>query len=116
MNLNKLNMSNLTKRVIAGLLLTCATLLVWAQEPDEYAPIPWSEYQYPAEPEVLANLREWTDLRLKEWPQWLLDGKPSPTSRFTFATWHHWQKDDALLPSGLFGPVQLRQVKQLTVN
>ena len=37
----------------------------------------------------------------------MLDGKPSPTGRFTFTTWHHWTKDDALLDSGLLGPVQV---------
>jgi hypothetical protein len=45
---------------------------------------------------------------LKNWPKWLLDGKPSPTGRLTFTTWHHWKKDDALLESGLLGPVVLR--------
>ena len=50
---------------------------------------------------------EWNGMRLKEWPQWLLDGKPSPTGRLTFTTWHHWKKDDALLDSGLLGPVIL---------
>jgi hypothetical protein len=59
--------------------------------------------------EQLPDDREWQGSRLKEWPQWLLDGKPSPTGRFTFTTWRHWQKDDALLPSGLLGPVQIRQ-------
>ena len=58
--------------------------------------------------EQLPEDREWDGLHLKAWPQWLLDGKPSPTGRFTFTTWHHWKKDDALLPSGLFGPVTLR--------
>jgi hypothetical protein len=66
--------------------------------------------------EQLPDDREWAGIHLKEWPQWVLDGKPSPTGRFTFTTWHHWQKDDALLPSGLFGPVQLRQVKCVEVN
>jgi len=42
---------------------------------------------------------------LKQWPQWLLEGKPSPTGRLTFTTWHHWKKDDKPLPSGLLGPV-----------
>lgn len=47
---------------------------------------------------------------LKAWPQWLLDGEPSPTSRFTFTSWRLWNKDDPLLPSGLLGPVTLRRV------
>ena len=47
------------------------------------------------------------DGTLKQWPQWLLDGKPSPTGRFTFESWRLWKKNDALLESGLIGPVQL---------
>ena len=58
--------------------------------------------------EQLAEDRVWDGKHLKEWPQWVLDGKPSPTGRYTFTTWHHWTKDDALLESGLIGPVMLR--------
>jgi hypothetical protein len=47
------------------------------------------------------------DGTLKRWPQWLLDGKPSPTGRFTFSMWRLWKKNDALLESGLIGPVKL---------
>ena len=43
-------------------------------------------------------------------PDWVKDGKKSPTGRHTFTTWKHWTKDDALLPSGLIGPVLLRTV------
>jgi hypothetical protein len=57
--------------------------------------------------EQLPDDRVWDGKHLKEWPQWLLEGKPSPTGRFTFTTWHHWTRDDAPLPSGLFGPVKL---------
>lgn len=45
---------------------------------------------------------------LKSWPQWLLDGKPSPTGRFTFTTHELWRKSDPLIESGLIGPVRLR--------
>jgi hypothetical protein len=44
---------------------------------------------------------------LKNWPQWLLDGKPSPAGRLTFATVRKYTKDDPLLPSGLLGPVRV---------
>lgn len=47
---------------------------------------------------------------LTEWPQWLLDGKSSPTGRFTFTTWELWHKDDPLVDSGLLGPVRLRTI------
>ena len=45
---------------------------------------------------------------IKELPQWVKEGKPSPTGRHTFSTWRHWTKDDKLLPSGLKGPVSLK--------
>ncbi|MCC6694691.1 MAG: hypothetical protein IT365_03570 [Candidatus Hydrogenedentes bacterium] len=48
-----------------------------------------------------------TNGTLKQWPQWMLENKPSPAGRHTFATWQHWTKDDPLLPSGLLGPVHL---------
>ena len=40
-------------------------------------------------------------------PAWVTKGRPSPTGRHTFTTWRHWTKDDALLPSGLLGPVTI---------
>ena len=48
---------------------------------------------------------------LAKWPQWLLDGKPSPNGRVTFTTWHHITKNMPLLPSGLIGPVTLQPAK-----
>lgn len=50
---------------------------------------------------------QWSGSRPAAWPQWLLDGKPSPTGRLTFYTWRHLSPDDPLLPSGLIGPVTL---------
>jgi hypothetical protein len=57
---------------------------------------------------------EWRGKELKAWPRWLLEGKPSPTGRLTFTTWHHWTKDASLLPSGLLGPVTLRLAETVT--
>jgi hypothetical protein len=48
------------------------------------------------------------DGTLKRWPPWLQEGKPSPTGRYTFTTWRLWKKNDALLESGLLGPVRLQ--------
>jgi hypothetical protein len=45
---------------------------------------------------------------LKKWPQWVLDDKPSPTGRYTFAGWRLWKKEGPLQESGLLGPVTLR--------
>jgi hypothetical protein len=58
---------------------------------------------------------EWEGHNLKEWPQWVLEGKASPTGSYTFTTWHHWRKTDAPLPSGLFGPVCLRTIKSIAI-
>ncbi len=52
---------------------------------------------------------------LKAWPQWLLEGKPSPTGRQTFTSWRMWGKDDALQPSGLLGPVSITVGKKIAV-
>ena len=56
------------------------------------------------------------DGTLKSWPQWLLDGEPDPNGRTTFCMWNLWKKDDALVPSGLIGPVQLLPVKRVVVE
>jgi len=48
------------------------------------------------------------DGTLKAWPQWVQDGKPSPTGRFTFTSWRLWKKGEAPVESGLVGPVTLR--------
>ena len=65
--------------------------------------------------EQLPEDREWNGKQLKEWPQWFLDGKPSPTGRLTFTTWHHWLKDSPLLESGLLGPVTLQTAQKIVV-
>lgn len=66
--------------------------------------------------EQLPPDREWKGKQLKEWPQWVLDGKPSPTGRFTFTTWHHYTKDSPLLESGLLGPVTLQTAEIITAK
>ena len=53
---------------------------------------------------------------LKVWPQWLLDGKPSPVGRHTFTTWRLWSKDSPLQDSGLIGPVRLEYAARLTLQ
>ena len=62
--------------------------------------------------------REWKPGRnwLKEIPDWVKRGDRSPTGRHTFTTWHHWTKDDKLLPSGLIGPVALQYVRFVDAN
>ena len=47
---------------------------------------------------------------IAQWPEWLLQGKPSPAGRLTFAAWQHFTKDSPLLESGLLGPVTLQRL------
>ena len=54
------------------------------------------------------------DSMLKSWPKWLLDGKPSPAGRHTFATYRVWKKDSPLQESGLLGPVRLYATQTIT--
>ena len=41
------------------------------------------------------------------WPEWLLEGKPRTSGRFTFTTQHYYTRESPLQPSGLLGPVTL---------
>ena len=59
---------------------------------------------------------EWNGKQLAKWPQWVLDGKPSPSGKLTFTTWKHWTKTDLPLESGLIGPVMLRPVVNISVK
>ena len=52
---------------------------------------------------------------LKDWPQWLQEGKPSPTGRTTFTSWRHWPRDAPLLESGLLGPVRIRVAARIGI-
>ncbi len=49
---------------------------------------------------------------LKQVPDWVTQGKPSPTGRITFTTWKFWGKDEKLVPSGLIGPVKLMAIER----
>ena len=48
------------------------------------------------------------EVKIKEVPQWVKEGKTSPTGRHTFTMFKHWSKEDDLLESGLLGPVTIR--------
>ncbi len=57
-----------------------------------------------------------SDGTLKQWPAWLTKGQPSPTGRFTFTSWRLWKKDDALVESGLIGPVKLTAARIIGID
>jgi hypothetical protein len=56
------------------------------------------------------------DGTLKAWPQWISEGKPSPTGRQTFTSWRLWKKDSPLQESGLLGPVSLRATENVRLS
>jgi alpha-L-rhamnosidase len=58
---------------------------------------------------------QWSGNKPAAWPQWMLDGKPSPTGRLTFYTWRHLSPGDPLLPSGLIGPVTLEAGEWISI-
>ncbi len=43
----------------------------------------------------------------RQWPEWLLNNKPRPTERFSFASYGFYKKNTPLLKSGLLGPVRI---------
>jgi hypothetical protein len=43
------------------------------------------------------------------WPQWLINGQPRTSGRYTFTTTRQYHTDSPLLPSGLMGPVKVVQ-------
>ena len=44
---------------------------------------------------------------VKSWPEWLVNGKASPTGRHAFSTCCLWKANEPLLKSGLLGPVRI---------
>ncbi len=56
------------------------------------------------------------DGTLKQWPNWLLEGKKSPTGRISFTTWQLWHKNDPLVASGLLGPVIIRAAETIALT
>jgi len=53
---------------------------------------------------------------MRQWPDWVMENKPSPTGRHTFTSWRLWKKGDALPPSGLTGPVVIRSASAAEVR
>ncbi|OOQ58780.1 glycosyl hydrolase [Mucilaginibacter pedocola] len=51
-----------------------------------------------------------------QWPDWLLNGKPRPTKRYSFASATPYRENSKLLSSGLLGPVAIVRTKALIAN
>jgi hypothetical protein len=52
-----------------------------------------------------AGWKNWETL--EGWPDWFLEGRSSPTGRYTFTTARHYSRESPLQRSGLLGPVRL---------
>ena len=53
---------------------------------------------------------------LKNWPEWVTEGKPSPTGRYTFSSYRLWTKDAPLQDSGLLGPVRIVPMRRVELR
>jgi hypothetical protein len=51
--------------------------------------------------------KSWDGVENGKWPEWLLNGTPRVSGRYTFTTHRFYQKSDSLVESGLIGPVQI---------
>ncbi|MCE5347613.1 MAG: glycosyl hydrolase [Bacteroidales bacterium] len=51
----------------------------------------------------------WDGVKDNKWPEWLVNGTPRPSKRYTFTTHHFYKKDDPLSESGLIGPVSIQK-------
>lgn len=51
--------------------------------------------------------KPWDGVEDGRWPDWLLNGLPRTSGRYTFTTHHFYKKDDPLSESGLIGPVRV---------
>ena len=59
------------------------------------------------EPDAQPRAKDWPGQAVACVPAWVLEGRRSPSGRYTFSTWRHFRKGDALLPGGLLGPARL---------
>ena len=66
------------------------------------------------------NLPDDTDRKpdgtLNSWPDWVVNGQPSPTGRFSFTSWRLYKKEDKLVESGLLGPVTVQIIEQYKIK
>lgn len=51
----------------------------------------------------------WDGVKNGKWPEWLVNGTPRESKRFTFTTHRFYKKDDPLVESGLLGPVMIKK-------
>jgi hypothetical protein len=50
----------------------------------------------------------WDGIIDDKWPEWLINGTPRESKRYTFVVHRYYKKDDPLSESGLLGPVSIK--------
>ena len=60
------------------------------------------------EADILADLMD-DGILNERWPDWLIQGKPRTSHRYTFSTYNYYKKDAPLVKSGLLGPVTIQE-------
>jgi len=50
-------------------------------------------------------------IKNNQWPDWMLNGKPRTSGRYTFTTYKHYNAGSPLLKSGLMGPVRILSIR-----
>jgi hypothetical protein len=51
----------------------------------------------------------WDGVKDNKWPDWLLNGTPRESKRFTFTTHRYYKENDTLAESGMMGPVTIKK-------
>jgi hypothetical protein len=53
------------------------------------------------------EMQQYDGIQNGKWPDWLINGTPRMSGRYTFTTTRYVKKDDPLVTSGLLGPVRI---------
>ncbi len=51
-----------------------------------------------------------------QWPDWLIEGEPRTSDRYTFSTYTYYSRESDLVPSGLLGPVMLKSIDRSKIK
>jgi hypothetical protein len=55
------------------------------------------------------EIQPWDGVQNGKWPEWILNGTPRGSKRYTFTTHRFYKKNDPLVESGLLGPVVIKK-------
>ncbi len=72
------------------------------QEPADAEYVESGDPQWPG-----GYLQGITGKGLKDLPEWVIEGRPRPSKRYTFSNWQFYPNDAPLMESGLIGPVRI---------